>query len=397
MDAIRQISINNDVAEDAYLALRKAQTALQEMLRSRGYRYVDTPILEETDLFLRKSGGELASRMYSFVDPGGRRVSLRPEFTASVIRVFLDRMEGETLPVRVQYAGPVFRHEADTMQVHRQYTQVGAELLGSGTVQADAEILSLACQGVGAAGLSGARLVLGHVGAVSALLEGYGLSERARAFVVPRLRVLSQGGDAQERVLEEAEELGLLRGGGAPAPAEAANRSGGVGRHGLADAMIQDVSNGFVGSRTPEEVVERFLRKLAGADDPGNVRRGIALAAQLAKIAGKPSEALREARSLASAAGLDGAALDECGLLIERLDACDLAGVCVDLNFSRVRSIAYYTGMVFEMEHPALPEGLILCGGGRYDGLVRALGGAVDVPALGFAFGLEPLVSALEG
>ena len=64
-------------------------------------------------------------------------------------------MEGETLPVRVQYAGPVFRHEADTMQVHRQYTQVGAELLGSGTVQADAEILSLACQGVGAAGLVG--------------------------------------------------------------------------------------------------------------------------------------------------------------------------------------------------------------------------------------------------
>ena len=94
MDAIRQISINNDVAEDAYLALRKAQTALQEMLRSRGYRYVDTPILEETDLFLRKSGGELASRMYSFVDPGGRRVSLRPEFTASVIRVFLDQDGG---------------------------------------------------------------------------------------------------------------------------------------------------------------------------------------------------------------------------------------------------------------------------------------------------------------
>jgi ATP phosphoribosyltransferase regulatory subunit HisZ len=174
-------------------------------------------------------------------------------------------------------------------------------------------------------------------------------------------------------------------------------RSAGNEQDGLAEAMIQDVSNGFVGSRSPEEVVHRFLRKLAGADDPSNIQRGIALAAGLAKVAGPPRDALKEAGALAAAAGLDNAALDECSLLIDAIDASDLAGVGITLDFSRVRSIAYYTGMVFEVEHPALPTGLILCGGGRYDGLVRALGGAKDIPALGFAFGLEPLVSALEG
>ncbi|PZC46709.1 MAG: histidyl-tRNA synthetase [Chloroflexi bacterium] len=397
MDAFRQISISSDVAEDAYLALRSAQTALQDMLRLDGYRYVDTPILEETDLFLRKSGGELAARMYSFVDPGGRQVSLRPEFTASVIRAFLGRQDEEALPHRVQYAGPVFRHEPDTLQVNRQFTQVGAEFLGSAAPEADAEILSLVCRGMAAVGLSGARLVMGHVGAVSGLLEAYGLSERARAFVISRLRVLSQGGDAQDKVLQEAEELGLLNSKGAPFSSGKAMRSAGNEQDGLAEAMIQDVSNGFVGSRSPEEVVHRFLRKLAGADDPSNIQRGIALAAGLAKVAGPPRDALKEAGALAAAAGLDNAALDECSLLIDAIDASDLAGVGITLDFSRVRSIAYYTGMVFEVEHPALPTGLILCGGGRYDGLVRALGGAKDIPALGFAFGLEPLVSALEG
>ncbi len=54
---------------------------IERFLDRRGYQTVATPVLESTDLFLRKSGGELAARMYSFVDPSGRRVSLRPEFT----------------------------------------------------------------------------------------------------------------------------------------------------------------------------------------------------------------------------------------------------------------------------------------------------------------------------
>ena len=66
-----------------------------------GYHQVDTPSLEETDLLLRKAGGELASKMYTFIDPGGHRVSLRPEFTSSIARAYLGSVDLETLPKNV--------------------------------------------------------------------------------------------------------------------------------------------------------------------------------------------------------------------------------------------------------------------------------------------------------
>ena len=58
--------------------LHRVVGTIREYFLSCGYLPVDTPILEETELFLRKSGGELASKMYTFTDPGGHRVSLRP-------------------------------------------------------------------------------------------------------------------------------------------------------------------------------------------------------------------------------------------------------------------------------------------------------------------------------
>ena len=76
------------------------QDSLREHLFSNGYRAIDTPLLEPTELFLRKSGGELATRMYTFTDPGGNKVSLRPEFTSSAIRYYLERADTEALPLR---------------------------------------------------------------------------------------------------------------------------------------------------------------------------------------------------------------------------------------------------------------------------------------------------------
>ena len=93
----------------------RRRSAIRERLRTfldrRGYDAVELPTLEQTDLFLRKSGGELAARMYSFTDPSGRSVSLRPEFTSSVVRAYVDGSLRGPLPLRLQYAGPVFRYE----------------------------------------------------------------------------------------------------------------------------------------------------------------------------------------------------------------------------------------------------------------------------------------------
>jgi len=68
----------HDVSQESWRTKRDLQDRLMELFGSYGYRCLETPILEPTDLFLRKSGGELASRIYSFTDPGSNLVSLRP-------------------------------------------------------------------------------------------------------------------------------------------------------------------------------------------------------------------------------------------------------------------------------------------------------------------------------
>ena len=97
MSAIRRLP---GMRDEGYVALElrtTLQRTLQDLLRSHGYRGIDTPILEPTELFLRKSGGELASRMYTFTDPGGNRVSMRPEFTSSAIRYYLELSESASV------------------------------------------------------------------------------------------------------------------------------------------------------------------------------------------------------------------------------------------------------------------------------------------------------------
>ena len=91
--------------------MRAAQDRLREVFFLHGYQVLETPILEPTELFLRKSGGELAARLYTFTDQGGNQVSLRPEYTASILRYYMEQPNSGLLSMRVQYAGPVFRHE----------------------------------------------------------------------------------------------------------------------------------------------------------------------------------------------------------------------------------------------------------------------------------------------
>ncbi len=387
---IERVKGTKDLVGVDYLALKAIQDELQAFLASYGYAVVDTPLLEETSLFLRKSGGELASKLYSFTDPGGRDVSLRPEFTASVIRVYIEKESELPLPVRWQYTGPVFRYEQPEVSEYRQFTQQGVELIGSTSPLADIEILTLACRGIQKLGFKGSRLVLGHVGVVLGLLNGLGLSDRIKMFLINSMGELSKGVEATHHIAEQIEQYDLLVG--------PDNRQRlGIFLSALdekeAKAIVQELLLGTtksVGSRDPDEIASRFLRKLKEAAEPAKMEKGLALCARLSQIRGEPEAAVNEARHLAKEYGLDPAPLDELATLVARLTESNLGDTSVVLDFGLARGLAYYTGMIFEIDHMLLP----LCGGGRYDGLVRALSGGKDVPSLGFAYGLEWLREA---
>ena len=164
------------------------QRRLTGLLASYGYCGIDTPLLEPTELFLRKSGGEMASQLFSFTDPGSREVSLRPEFTAPAMRHYLEHAEQFELPARWQYCGPVFRFDgavlnsSDDIRAGNQFTQIGAEMLGVSNVVADAELLELATSVLSESGLKRWTLRLADLRILNSLLDPLELSERAPDF-----------------------------------------------------------------------------------------------------------------------------------------------------------------------------------------------------------------------
>ena len=365
----------------------QAAERLSAHLDKAGFQPVDTPLLEETELFTRKGGVELTGSLYAFVDPGGRRVSLRPEFTSSVIRCFVE--ESVQPPARLRYNGPVFRYERGHGQTFRQYVQVGGEVIGAQGAETDAEVIHLACSGLESLGLDVAVRV-GHLGALNGLLAGFGLSEAANRFIIGNVSLLKEGRTSATALVDQATQAGLVRAsrnGDAHADSSAL---GGVLQDVLGDAMAKPV-----GRRTTEEILARLRRKARDANDGARFTAGLECVAALVEVHGTPKDALKDLRALAKAREVSDAPLDSLETLCAALAKRGLDGRRVRLDMALARGIAYYTGMIFELTSPGLPAGASLGGGGRYDGLVQALGGD-DLPALGFAYDMDYVLAALD-
>src|SRR5262245_460506 len=170
---VQRVRGTNDVLPPDDARMRRFEAGLRAGFETFGYQGIQTPILEPLELFLRKSGDDIVARMYAF-SHWNRRLCLRPELTASVMRSFVGDMQGRGLPLRLHYAGPSFRYERPSRGRSRQFTQVGLELIGAAGAAADAEVLHLACAGLEAVGIRSYRLVVGHLGAVLQLLAQAG-------------------------------------------------------------------------------------------------------------------------------------------------------------------------------------------------------------------------------
>ena len=383
--------------QDSWLPHRRIRDRLLHLFGSYGYRYVELPILAPTELFLLKSGGELASQMFSFLDPSSTAVSLRPEFTAPIMLFYLDQAPGIALPVRWQYAGPVFRHGGSDSRSSGQFTQIGAELIGSYSIMADAELLSLAAQVPVKLGLDGYRIEIADLQVVHSILDSVGLSERARSFIIGAIPQLHADPQCQTGLLERAQQLHLT--GQGP---EDGNLDSAIA--GLDDPQAIEVLRGFLqwsegespqlGQRDPEEVVQRLLRKLRGGDERDKLEKGLALVADLAAIRSEPTAALTAAGKVVEQAGANPAPLHRLRELSELAQTDPGLSDALVVDFGLARGIAYYNGIIFEITHPAFADAL--GGGGRYDGLARALGSQENVPAAGFAYKLEALLTLLD-
>ena len=149
-----------------------------------------------------------------------------------------------------------------------------------------------------------------------------------------------------------------------------------------------------MGRRSTDQIIARIIRKVSEADDPNAFDEALAMSDKLAKLEGDTVKVLEQARAVAVDGGLATTPFDDLESLFEDILESGMPQEALVLDLGLARGISYYTGVIFElMSGPA--EGVSLGGGGRYDDLVKALGGDVDVPAMGFAYNIENIVSVL--
>ena len=158
-----------DFLPDEMERRRLIERRMRETARRWGYREVSTPDFEHLELFTMKSGEGIIQEMYVFEDKGGRQMTLRPEVTAAVLRMYVN--EGKVLPkpIRWCYFADCFRYERPQKGRYRQFWQFGVELIGSDTPLADAEVIMLANEALQSSGVT-FDLHVGHLAPMKHLL-----------------------------------------------------------------------------------------------------------------------------------------------------------------------------------------------------------------------------------
>ena len=308
MDKISSIRGMPDVFESDTNYLAELNEVLSKIFLSHNLNEVNTPILEQTELFVRSTGvtSDIVNKeIYSFNDRNEQSLSLRPEGTAGVVRSIIQK-KLDNAEHKLWYQGPMFRYERPQKGRFRQFNQAGVELLGFEEGSSDLEIISIVCDIFIELELEDAVLRINHLGD----------KDTKEKFLSELLRYLkSYKGDLNENDREKLNKNPLR----------------------LLDSKDVDL--------------KEFL-------DKGPKIIDFLLPEQLN--------------------------------LLDKIQSIFGKYVEIELDSSLVRGLDYYTGLVFEAVSSNLGAQDSFLGGGRYDDLSKDLGGK-EMPAIGFAIGLERL------
>jgi histidyl-tRNA synthetase len=173
-----------DILPESAARRKVVEEQTERILGAAGYRRIETPTFEATELFARGVGEAtdiVQKEMYTFDDGGGRSLTLRPEGTAPVCRAYLEHgMRKLAQPVKLWYLSSFFRAEAPQRGRYRQFWQVGAEAIGSDAPETDAELIVLLADLLEALGVRGTRLRLSSLGTPATRAE---YREQLKAFL----------------------------------------------------------------------------------------------------------------------------------------------------------------------------------------------------------------------
>ncbi|MDD5771985.1 MAG: histidine--tRNA ligase [bacterium] len=167
MEKIKAVRGTKDILPHEVNKWQFLENKAREIFSLYGYKEIRTPIFEEISLFVRGIGQGtdiVRKEMYVFDDRKGRKLCLRPEGTAGVMRAFLEHNLADNSITKLFYTGPMFRYERPQAGRYRQHTQIGVEAIGSAEPSLDAEVISLVYNYFILAGLENIQVELNSVG-----------------------------------------------------------------------------------------------------------------------------------------------------------------------------------------------------------------------------------------
>jgi histidyl-tRNA synthetase len=366
---------------------------IRRKFQQYGYEMVQPPLLEDPAPFVERSGEEIKQRMYSFHDPSGREVCIRPELTIPACRLYLNKLHGATDCHRLCYDGAVLRYDPVSFGRFREFHQVGVEQLGGAdSAAADGELIALAYEAVKACGLDDVRLVMNDVQIIAAMVDQMQLEPALRERLWQRLHSSA----SVEAIIDD---MAGPRAADGDAPLSAMLAE--VGPQTLQQLVVSVLSLTHAQpppARSMDDVAERLVRRIQQSSRRQLSRASVERLAAVRAIQGPVAEVLSQLRQLAGAEGPPSLAA-----LIEKFQrrvsvavACGVPPAQLKLDLGLRRSLQYYTGFIFELHVPELRGSSEVCGGGRYDQLLHSMGAAEEIPAAGFAIGADRIQLALS-
>ena len=187
MSAFKPIRGMRDFLPEEARLMRFIEGKARETASLYGYKEIITPVVESYELVAAKAGEEVRLRMYAFEDLGGRKVALRPEFTASVARLVATTLRNEPKPLRLFCVGSLYRYDEPQKGRFREFWQSNFELMGSDKPEADAEILLLTNRLMKSVGLKNITFKVGHVGVLRGVLSREKLAEEVQNQIMQRM------------------------------------------------------------------------------------------------------------------------------------------------------------------------------------------------------------------
>ncbi len=153
---------------------RWLERKMRDVFERYGYEEIATPTIEHLELFTLKSGEGIIEETYAFEDKAGRKLALRPELTAPVMRFYVEKFQMQAKPLKFYYFGNCFRYDRPQKGRYREFWQFGCELIGSDKPEAIAELISLAYNILRESGLRNIIVRVGNLDILRKFLDGIG-------------------------------------------------------------------------------------------------------------------------------------------------------------------------------------------------------------------------------